>query len=124
MNAPADRETDRRRHRTWGERFLLEPVFFWLDLYGADGRPSHHKVLSAWGYFVGLGAEVWMLSKASSLSDVSWPFVFLVLATLAIPMGKDVFKAVLGVRINGNGSAPRSPAPSSAPASQPKGEAL
>lgn len=83
---------------------MLEPLYYWLDLYGYDGRPSHHKTLSAWGFFVALAAEVWLLSKASSLSDIGWPFVFLVLATLAIPMGKDVFKAVLGIKMNGNGA--------------------
>ena len=90
-------------------------MFYWLDLYGADGRPSHHKVLSAWGFFFALGAEVyWGYMLAGAVTEaiasgvappaIGWPYVWLVVATLAIPMGKDVFKAVLGVKTNGKGS--------------------
>lgn len=92
---------ERRVHRTWGERFFLEPLFYWLDLYGADGRPSHSKVLSAWGFYFALGFEAWWATQAEALS---WPFVWLVVATLSIPMGKDVFSKVFGIRMNGGGA--------------------
>lgn len=93
---------ERRTHRGL-EKYLIEPVYFWLDLYGPDGRPSHHKVLTAWGFFFALAGEVWMLRNTENISDVNWPYVGLVIATLALAMGKDVFKAVLKMKGNGNG---------------------
>lgn len=101
---------DKRRHRgVLG--LLLSGPFYWLDLYGNDGRPSHTKVLSALGFFAALGAELWWgfnLSKPES-AGITWPYVWLVTLTLAIPMGKDVFKAALGMgRIVGHsGNAPQ-----------------
>ena len=93
----------RRIHRGWGENFFLEPLYFWLDLYGPDGRPSHSKVLSAWGFFLALAAELWWASKAEALTDISWPYVTLVVATLAIPMGKNVFLGIIGSRLPAGG---------------------
>lgn len=93
---------ERRVHRSWGERFFLEPIFFWIDLYGPDGRPSHHKVLSAFGFFFALGFEArWGQRMIAEGQELQWPFVWLVIATLAIPMGKDVFKGIFGIRIGG-----------------------
>lgn len=89
---------------TWAERFVMEPVYYWLDLYGPDGRPSHHKTLSAWGFFAALGVELWWMLEAT---EITWPFVGLVAMTLALPMGKDAFKAALGMRSSqGPGAGP------------------
>jgi hypothetical protein len=94
---------ERRVHRTWGERFFLEPIYYWLDLYGPDGRPSHHKVLTALGFLFALGAELVWGKKlvAEQGAGIDWPYVFLVVATLAVPMGKGVFQAVAGRNIPG-----------------------
>lgn len=87
----------------------MEPVFYWLDLYGEDARPSHRKVLSTWGFFFALGAELYWASRMESLSDLSWPYVWLVALTLTIPMGARVFEKALGIRMNGNGRSSYSP---------------
>ena len=77
--------------------------YYWLDLYGPDGTPANSKVLSAFGFFVALLAEVWWgwnLSKPGA-AGINWPFVFLVVATLAVAMGKNVFKATVKLRSGG-----------------------
>lgn len=100
----------RERRRRGILAFFLAPVFYWFDLYGADGLPSHTKVLSAIGFFASLGAEIWWgfdLSKPDA-AGITWPYVWLVVMTLAIPMGKDVWKAALGAGrfIGHSGNAP------------------
>jgi hypothetical protein len=80
-------------------------LYYWLDLNGPDGHPANTKVLSAWGFFVALTAEVWWgwdLAKPDG-PGITWPFVWLVIMTLSVAMGKDVFKAALKMRINGKG---------------------
>lgn len=44
--------------RTWFGRlirFILEPVYFWLDLRGPDGRPSHSKIFGTISFGLGIG---------------------------------------------------------------------
>ena len=90
---------------------LLGFIYYWLDLYGPSGHPANSKVLSAFGFFVALLAEVWWgwnLSRPGG-GGISWPFVFLVVTTLAVAMGKDTFKAALKLRngvSNGNNRLP------------------
>lgn len=73
-------------------------LYYWLDLYGDDGHPSYHKVLGAWGFALALIAEVWwgfwLANKEGQ--GVTWPYVWLVLGTLAVPMGRGVFARVFG----------------------------
>jgi hypothetical protein len=87
-------------------------VYYWLDLYAPDGRPANSKVLSAWGFFFALAAELWwgfQLTQPTCFGPqdamtcrdgpgITWPFVALVVTTLAIAMGKDVFKKALRLR--------------------------
>jgi hypothetical protein len=42
-------------------RFFLEPAYYWIDLKGADGRPSHMKVvgLGSFAFFLGLLFRLW-----------------------------------------------------------------
>jgi len=82
---------------------FLRWLFYWLDLCGPDGNPANSKVLSAWGFFVALTAEVWWgwnLSRPGG-AGVTWPFVALVGLTLSMAFGKDVFKAAIKGRIPG-----------------------
>ena len=94
----------RRQHRYLWERWFVEPVYFWLDLYGADGRPSHRKTLTAWGFFLALGAEVWWATKANSLADINWPYIALVIATLSMAFGAKTFNRVLQMRQRNGGA--------------------
>lgn len=47
------------RRTIWGRtlRYWLGPLVYWTDCRGPDGKPSHAKVLSTIGFFVGL---VWV----------------------------------------------------------------
>ena len=73
---------------------MMEPIYYWLDLYGPDGRPSHTKVLGAWGYFLALYQE---FRWAATAEDITMTFVTLVALTLALPMGKGVFVKMIDI---------------------------
>lgn len=101
---------EKRSHRGFLGKFLGF-WYYWLDLYGPRGHPANGKVLSAFGFFVALLAEVWWgwnLSKPGA-AGITWPFVFLVVATLSVAMGKDTFKAALKLRNGGSNGNHRLP---------------
>lgn len=93
-------------------------AWYWLDLHGPDGRPAHGKVMSTVGLLVALAGEVWwgyQLSTPQCLetldgvtcvapAGITWPFVFLVVLTLAGTFGVDAFKAALKLRLTAQGS--------------------
>lgn len=88
----------RRGGRTWFEG-RLHWLYYWLDLYGPDGRPSHTKVLSAWGFYFALTFEAVMgirMVFADIIVQPDMAFTTLVLGTLAVPMGKGAFSRVAG----------------------------
>lgn len=87
--------------------------YYWLDLFGPHGSPANSKVLVSWGFAAALMAELWWgfqltqprcwtnaegVRSCFAPTGVTWPYVVLVLATLAAAMGKDVFKAALKLR--------------------------
>lgn len=79
---------------------ILEPMYYWLDLTGPDGRPANSKVLSFIALVVILGGLVWWgfhLAKAKD-PGIDWPFVFLCFGVLAYAGGKDLFKSFLKIR--------------------------
>lgn len=123
MELPEERRVTRYRGWFGG---ILGFIYFHLDLTGADGRPSHTKVLTTWGFFLTLGAEMWWLvylsikaARTDNITDlagvITWPYVFLVVVTLALAMGRDTFKAALRMKLNGNGNRPRTPQRDEAP---------
>lgn len=93
-------------------------LYYWLDLYGPDGKPANAKVLSSWGFFAALGATLWWgwhLTKpvcsnsdggfvCSTPAGITWPYVALVIGLFAVAAGKDVFKVFL--KRGGWGSGP------------------
>ena len=93
----------RRPHRGLLGRLLDEP-YYWFDLYGPDYHPANSKVLSAFGFFIVLLADVvfgWNLSRPGG-AGITWEYVALVGLTLALAFGKDGFKAFLKIRNGGN----------------------
>lgn len=92
--------------------------WFWLDLYGPDGRPSHAKVMATVAFWVALAGEIWwgyQLATPRCIESpdgftcidpagITWPFVFLVAITLAGALGVDVFKAALKLRVSAAGT--------------------
>ncbi len=94
---------EKRCHRGFLGKFLGF-WYYWLDLYGPQEHPANSKVLSAFGFFVALLAEVWWgwnLSKPGA-AGITWPFVALVAITLSLAFGKDVFKAALKLKNGGS----------------------
>lgn len=92
--------SDRRVHRSWGERFVLEPIFYWGDLYGKDGRPSHTKGMTFLGFLAALTAEIWWGFTLAEAGGINGAYVTLVLGTLAFAMGKSTFEKVIGLRVS------------------------
>ena len=82
---------ERRYHRTFLERHTLEQIYFWFDLYGPDGRPSHTKSMTFLGFVVALGSEVWWGFQMESIDDINGWYVTLILGTLSVAMGRGVF---------------------------------
>jgi hypothetical protein len=79
---------------------VLEPVYFWADLKGQDGRPSLSKV----SYFLGLLVALWVLLLFAAherahdpvgVTDVPWGFIAYALVALAYALGKNAFNTVL-----------------------------
>jgi hypothetical protein len=94
---------------------LVAWVYYTLDLYGPDGTPSNSKVLVSWGFFVALAAELWWgfyltrpdcfisegVRTCTDAPGITSPYVWLVVMTLTVAMGKDVVKAALKMRYGG-----------------------
>lgn len=81
----------RRKHRGWAENFFLEPIYYWFDLYGPDGRPSHSKTLTFVGYLLTMGLIAKWGSTITSITEITWPFVALIVTALMFTMGKSAF---------------------------------
>ena len=92
----------RKNPRHWFEG-PIHWAFYWLDLYGVDGKPSHHKVLTTVGFFAALYASLrWGLTM-ESVSEISAEYVALILGVLALPITQGVTKRRNDYS-NGNGS--------------------
>lgn len=79
---------------------VIEPLFYWTDLRGPDGRPSHSKV----AYFLTLLVGLWGLvlfarheraAHAAGVADVSWGFLAYAALVFGLGLGKQTFNAIL-----------------------------
>jgi hypothetical protein len=70
---------------------VLEPPYWWADLYGADGRPSHAKLAYTAALVVALAGMVWIGKIDAADGDVSVGFLGYVVLVLAFALGKQVF---------------------------------
>jgi uncharacterized membrane protein YhaH (DUF805 family) len=86
--------------------FILEPIYFWCDLYGPDGRPSRSKV----AYFITLMVvlaglirfgmqQVQRQAGDTNGRDLSWTFLAYVLLVLVYSLGPQAFNAFLSSRL-------------------------
>lgn len=84
---------DQDRRSRWGRllRWFLGPIYYHLDLRGADGRPSHAKLTYTAALVVGLAGMVWIGKIDAADGDVSWGFLGYVVLVLAFALGKQVF---------------------------------
>lgn len=75
---------------------LLEPVYYWLDLYGPDNRPSHSKV-AYFGTLVVMVAGVVTLGvkEIEQGGSVTLNFVIFSVATMAYGLGRSAYNAFL-----------------------------
>lgn len=74
---------------------IFEPIFWWMNLYGEDGQPSHAKVVYFIGFLFFLGMAVSFGAKQmASDTGMSWPFVGLVALVMAYALGKSTFNAM------------------------------
>lgn len=92
--------TNRRRTvgRNWLER-RLHWLYFWLDLYGSDGKPSHSKVMTVQGFYFALVFESVMgVRMAWTGTQPEMAFTTLVLGTLSLAMGRSVFSRFMGLK--------------------------
>lgn len=85
---------------------LLEPIYYWVDLKGPDGRPSHSKV----AYFMVLFTATVVLvlfalqerahqEAAGDSHDVSLGFISYAALVMAFALGKQAFNAVLSIKL-------------------------
>jgi len=72
---------------------VLEPLVYWADLRGPDGRPSHSKI----AYFIGLLVALYGLLEfgKQQQGDLSFGFITYTLVVLAYALGKQVFNTML-----------------------------
>lgn len=74
---------------------LLEPIYFWLDLYDPAGRPSHSKV----AYIVTLGVMlvgvVAFGIREARGGGLSINFILFAAATMAYGLGRSAYNAFL-----------------------------
>jgi len=76
---------------------ILEPLLYWLDAYGADGRPSHRKVT----HLITLGLMlfgVWSFGGAEiehSQGQLSLYFVLFASLVMAFALGPAAYNAFL-----------------------------
>lgn len=94
-------------------------AWYWLDLYGPDGRPAHAKIMVTVAFWVALAGEIWIglqlhtpqcwevaqgTTTCAPGVGITWPYVFLVAITLAGALGGDTFKAALKLRVSATGT--------------------
>jgi CBS domain containing-hemolysin-like protein len=72
---------------------VFEPIVYWADLRGPDGRPSHSKI----AYFVGLIVALYGLVAfgLKQEGDLGFGFITYAAVVLAYALGKQVFNTVL-----------------------------
>lgn len=90
-----------RRHRRLARlaSAVLEPVWYWLDLFGPDDHPSNTKVLATAAILTGLAIilalAIGMAIKGTSPDE--W-YVFLVLGIVGGAAGWDSVKTIAKMR--------------------------
>lgn len=72
---------------------FMEPIYFWLDLKGPDGRPSHSKI----AYLVALVVALYGLLAFGQQQTVGLDlgYITYVVVVLAYALGKQVFNTIL-----------------------------
>jgi hypothetical protein len=89
---------------------VVEPVWYWLNLFGPDGRPSNSKVIATAAH---LGSLVMLLSMgvryAAQGKDPSESFVLLALGLVGAATGHDLVKAL--AKAKASAAAPPEPTP-------------
>lgn len=84
---------------------LLEPIYYWLDWKGPDGRPSRSKVAYGITLFVLLSGVIWFGKHQSEHAPtgieigLTWPYVAYVLLVAAYSLGPHAFNAFLSTKL-------------------------
>jgi len=74
---------------------VLEPIYWWADLYGHDNRPSHSKVTYAVTLAVMLAATVTLGVREAETGGLSFQYVIFAIATMAYGLGRSAYNAFL-----------------------------
>jgi len=74
---------------------VLEPTYYWANLYGMDGNPSHAKVMYAIGLVVLLSLlGTFGTAQFASGLGMTWPLVGAIVVVGAYCMGPNSFNRV------------------------------
>lgn len=79
---------------------VLEPLFYWLDLKGHDGRPSRSKVSYAFTLFVMLFGIIWFGMHLTA--GLTWPYNTYVGLVALYSLGPQAFWTFLSTKLGDN----------------------